>query len=127
MIQELCKELDSHEEEINTICNASPVLVANCGQDDKIEVQKAVTEISDLWESTEGACKTRKNDLTEAMKLAEQYEKSLATVSEWLDDTEKKIKEAAAVGSDVKAVKKQLTAHRVRCKAKCLITNNMIG
>ena len=82
MIQELCKELDSHKEEKIAIGNASSVLVANCGQDDKIEVQKAVTEISDLWESTEGACKARKNDLTEALKLAEQYEKSLATALE---------------------------------------------
>lgn len=114
LFQELCKELDSHEEEINAICHASPILVANCGQDHKLIVQQAVTEISDLWENTEGACKVRKNDLTEALKLAEQFEKSHSAIVEWLNDTEKKIKEVAPVGSDVKAVKKQLTAHRVR-------------
>ena len=89
------------------------MLVANCGQGDKLVVQNAVTEISDLWENTENACKTRKNDLAEVFKLAEQFEKSHGAVCEWLDVTEKKLEKVPSVGSDVKAVKKQLDAHRV--------------
>jgi DNA repair ATPase RecN len=89
-------------------------LVANCGQADKLVVQNAVTEISDLWENTENACKTRTNDLAEVFKLAEQYEKSHGAVCEWLDMTEQKLEKVPSVGSDVKAVKKQLDAHRVQ-------------
>lgn len=90
------------------------MLVANCGQGDKLVVQTAVTEISDLWENTENACKARKNDLAEVFKLAEQFEKSHAAASEWLDVTEKKLEKVPSVGSDAKAVKKQLDALRVR-------------
>lgn len=76
-------------------------------------MQTAVTEISDLWENTENACKSRKNDLAEVFKLAEAFEKSHAAVLEWLDATENKLEKVPSVGSDVKAVKKQLVAHRV--------------
>ena len=72
-----------------------------------------MTEISDLWENTENACKTRKNDLAEVFKLAEHFEKSHGAVCEWLDVTEKKLEKVPSVGSDVKAVKKQLDAQRV--------------
>lgn len=89
------------------------MLVANCGQGDKLVVQNAVTEISDLWEKTENACKARKNDLAEVFKLAEQFEKSHIAVCEWLEVTEKKLEKVPSVGSDVKAVKKQLDAQRV--------------
>ena len=72
-----------------------------------------MTEISDLWESTENACKARKNDLAEVFKLAEQYEKYHNVVCEWLDETEKKLEKVPSVGTDVKSVKKQLDAQRV--------------
>lgn len=77
-------------------------------------VQTAVTEISDLWENTENACKARTNDLAEVFKLAEQFKKSHTAVSEWLGVTEKKLEKVPSVGSDPKAVKKQLDALRVR-------------
>lgn len=113
MLQELSKELDSHEDQINTICQTSPVLVANCGQSDKLVVQNAVTEISDLWDVIENTCKSRTNDLAEVFKLAELFESSHGAVCEWLDITEKKLEEVPSVGSDAKSVKQQLDAHRV--------------
>ena len=89
------------------------MLVANCGQADKLLVQNAVTEISDLWDNLENACKARKNDLTEVFKLAEVFEEFHGAVCQWLDVTEKKLEKVPSVGSDVKSVKKQLDAHRV--------------
>lgn len=107
------KDLDSNEDVINVLCQASPVLVANASQDDKVDVHKQLTDITEQWDGIENAWSKRKSELEQTYEIAVQYQNELASIENWLTEEEKRFAEMPGVGSNAADVKKQLAEMRV--------------
>lgn len=111
--QTIRKELDTNEDIINILCQASPVLVGNASQDDKIDVHKQLADITEQWDAIENNWSKRRSDLEQTHELAVQYRSELEDIEKWLKDEESKLANMPAVGTKVGIVKKQLIQMRV--------------
>ena len=107
------KDLDSNEDLINVLCHASPVLVGNASQDDKVDVHKQLTDITEQWDAIESAWSKRKSELEQTYEIAVQYKSEVESIENWLTEEEVKFANMPAVGSNVGEVKKQLADMRV--------------
>ena len=107
------KDLDSNEDIINILCEASPVLILNASQDDKIDVHKQLSEITEQWEVLEANWIKRKTELEQTHELAVQYQSELEAIEQWLADEESVFANISPPGTKVEVVKKQLREMRV--------------
>ena len=111
--QALRHDLDSNEEIINTLCQVSPILVGKASQQDKLDVHKQLSEVTDQWDALENCWSKRKTELEQLHDLSEQYHSELEAVEKWMAEEEQKVGDQTPVGTDVKEVKKQLQNARV--------------
>eukprot|EP00794_Sanderia_malayensis_P004728 gene4728-5351_t len=105
-------DLDHNEDLINVLCQASPVLISNASQDDKIDVHKQLSEITEQWDSFENSWTKRKNDLEQVHEFAAQYHNELESVENWLTEEEKRFANMEAIGTRIEDVKRQLSEMR---------------
>ena len=114
------KDLDSNEDLINIICKASPILVACASQDDKVDVHKQLTDITEQWDALENAWSRRKVELDQTLEIAVQYKTELDSIETWLTEEEAKFENIPAVGTKAGDVKKQLVEMRVNIESYLL-------
>ena len=113
LFQSLRKDLDSNEEVINVLCQVSPILVASASQDDKVDVHKQLTDITEQWDALENAWSKRKSELEQTLEIATQYETELASIENWLTEEEAKFDNMPGMATNAAGVKKQLAEMRV--------------
>ena len=105
-------ELDSNEEVINTLCQVSPILVANASQPDKLNVHKQLSEVTDQWDNLESVWSKRKAELGNVHDLSVQYRDGLGALQQWLSNAEEDIEQKKEIGTEVNVVKEQLNENR---------------
>ena len=95
------------------LCQASPVLVSNASQDDKVDVHKQLMEITEQWDTLESNWSKRKTELEQIYETAVQFKTEVEIIIEWLVVEEEKFENMPAVGAKVGVVKEQLAEMRV--------------
>ena len=95
------------------LCQASPVLVSNASQDDKVDVHKQLMEITEQWDTLESNWSKRKTELEQIYEIAVQFKTEVEIIIEWLVVEEEKFENMPAVGAKVGVVKEQLAEMRV--------------
>ncbi len=107
------KDLDSNEEVINILCQTSPALITHASQEDKIDVHKQLTEVTDQWEALENNWSKRKSELEQVYELAVQFQTELEAVEVWLTNEENTFANMPPIGTKLDMVKRQLSEMRV--------------
>ena len=107
------KDLDSNEDLINVLCQASPILVGCASQNDKVYVHRQLTDITEQWDALENAWGKRKIELQQTLEVAIQYKTELDLIENWLTVEEAKFENMPKVATKAGDVKKQLAELRV--------------
>jgi len=118
---EIHKELDSNEDVITVLSEATPVLVAHASHENKIEVHKTLSEVTDQWDGVETAWNKRKDDLEHVKAMVIDFQKEKQSVDDWLTEQEEVSKTFAGVPADKDALRDQL--RKLRAFHRDLIKN----
>ncbi|XP_043854390.1 microtubule-actin cross-linking factor 1-like isoform X17 [Dromiciops gliroides] len=102
------EETDGLHEELEFIRILGADLIFACGETEKPEVKKSIDELNNAWENLNKTWKERLEKLEEAMQAAVQYQDTLQTMFDWLDNTVIKLCNMPPVGTDLNTVKDQL-------------------
>ncbi|XP_074073694.1 microtubule-actin cross-linking factor 1 isoform X3 [Macrotis lagotis] len=102
------EETDGLHEELEFIRILGADLIFACGETEKPEVKKSIDELNNAWENLNKTWKERLEKLEEAMQSAVQYQDTLQTMFDWLDNTVIKLCNMPPVGTDLNTVKDQL-------------------
>ena len=87
--------------------------MASASQDDKVDVHKQLTDITEQWDALENAWSKRKSELEQTLEIATQYETELASIENWLTEEEAKFDNMPGMATNAGGVKKQLAEMRV--------------
>ena len=87
--------------------------MGSASQDDKVDVHKQLTDITEQWDALENAWTKRKSELEQTLEIATQYESELASIENWLTEEEAKFENMPGIASNAGSVKKQLAEMRV--------------
>lgn len=87
--------------------------MANASQDDKVDVYKQLTDVTEQWDALENAWSKRKGELEQTLEIAIQYKAELDSIETWLTEEEAKFEKMPAVATKAGDVKKQLAEMRV--------------
>ncbi|XP_072466054.1 microtubule-actin cross-linking factor 1 isoform X4 [Notamacropus eugenii] len=102
------EETDGLHEELEFIRILGADLIFACGETEKPEVKKSMDELNNAWENLNKTWRERLEKLEEAMQAAVQYQDTLQTMFDWLDNTVIKLCNMPPVGTDLNTVKEQL-------------------
>uniref|UniRef100_A0A7N4PX91 Microtubule actin crosslinking factor 1 n=1 Tax=Sarcophilus harrisii TaxID=9305 RepID=A0A7N4PX91_SARHA len=102
------EETDGLHEELEFIRILGADLIFACGETEKPEVKKSIDEMNNAWENLNKTWRERLEKLEEAMQAAVQYQDTLQTMFDWLDNTVIKLCNMPPVGTDLNTVKDQL-------------------
>ncbi|XP_068924103.1 microtubule-actin cross-linking factor 1 isoform X4 [Petaurus breviceps papuanus] len=102
------EETDGLHEELEFIRILGADLIFACGETEKPEVKKSIDELNNAWENLNKTWRERLDKLEEAMQAAVQYQDTLQTMFDWLDNTVIKLCNMPPVGTDLNTVKDQL-------------------
>ncbi|XP_027720446.1 microtubule-actin cross-linking factor 1 isoform X11 [Vombatus ursinus] len=102
------EETDGLHEELEFIRILGADLIFACGETEKPEVKKSIDELNNAWENLNKTWRERLEKLEEAMQAAVQYQDTLQTMFDWLDNTVIKLCNMPPVGTDLNTVKDQL-------------------
>ena len=112
-MQELRSELDAHSEAVNVLCEASPVLVANCSSSDKLLVQTELAGVTSQWADIEKAWNKREAEMGDVKETATQYHNTHDPLLAKLTDLEQRLIDQPPVGTELDIVKEQLQEQKV--------------
>uniref|UniRef100_A0A2I3MQE6 Microtubule actin crosslinking factor 1 n=1 Tax=Papio anubis TaxID=9555 RepID=A0A2I3MQE6_PAPAN len=102
------EETDGLHEELEFIRILGADLIFACGETEKPEVRKSIDEMNNAWENLNKTWKERLEKLEDAMQAAVQYQDTLQSMFDWLDNTVIKLCTMPPVGTDLNTVKDQL-------------------
>lgn len=106
-------ELASNEDVIGTLSEVTPKLVEHASQENKIEVYKNLSEVTEQWEALEKAWKQRRDELEHTKAMAVDFAEEKARLEEFLTASENEVNSFAAVPSDMNELRAQLRKLRV--------------
>ena len=95
------------------LCEASPVLVANCSSSDKQLVQTELAGVTSQWADIEKTWNKREAEMGEVKETATQYHNIHDPLLAKLTDLEQRLAEQPPVGTELDIVKEQLQEQKV--------------
>ena len=110
--EDLHTELDSNEDMINSLMEATPVLVANASPENKSDVHKYLSDITDQWDNLEAQWNKKKSDMEEVKSILDDYVKNKDFVNEWLSLAENKMENKKSLPNGISEVREHLRDQR---------------
>ncbi|XP_051928415.1 microtubule-actin cross-linking factor 1 isoform X6 [Hippocampus zosterae] len=101
-------ETDGLREELEFVRTLGADLIFACGETEKPEVKKTIDEMNGAWEGLNRTWRERMERLDEAMSASVQYQDSLQSMFDYLDNAVIKLCEMTTVGTDLGTVKHQI-------------------
>ncbi|XP_053719858.1 microtubule-actin cross-linking factor 1 isoform X18 [Synchiropus splendidus] len=101
-------ETDGLREELEFVRTLGADLIFACGETEKPEVKKTIDEMNSAWEGLNRTWHERMERLEEAMTASVQYQDSLQSMFDYLDNAVIKLCEMSTVGTDLGTVKQQI-------------------
>ena len=98
---------------MSVLCEASPVLVANCSSSDKQLVQAELAGVTSQWAAIEKAWNKREAEMVDVKETSTQYHNTHDPLLAKLTDLEQRLAEQPPVGTELDIVKEQLQEQKV--------------
>ena len=95
------------------LCEASPVLVANCSSSDKQLVQSQLAGVTSQWADIEKTWTKREAEMGDVKETATQYHNTHDPLLAKLTDLEQRLTDQPPVGTELDIVKEQLQEQKV--------------
>ncbi|CAH2986630.1 unnamed protein product [Chilo suppressalis] len=108
-LQEIRHEIDHTKPEVEKVRKTGSTLMSLCGEPDKPEVKKHMEDLDQAWDTVTALYARREENLIDAMEKAMEFHDTLQNLQEFLDSAEDKFSRMGALGSDIDAVKKQIS------------------
>lgn len=80
-----------------------------CGEPDKPEVKKHIEDLDSAWDNITALFAKREENLINAMEKAMEFHETLQSILDFLDKAENKFSKLGPLGSDIEAVKRQIS------------------
>ena len=106
--EDIHKDLDGNGDVITTLSQVTPVLVGHASHENKIEVHKLLSEVTDQWETVETMWTKRKDDLETIKTMIIEFQKEKFDIDEWLTKQETVVESFAEVPADKSDLRDQL-------------------
>eukprot|EP00063_Salmo_salar_P058160 XP_014032995.1 PREDICTED: microtubule-actin cross-linking factor 1-like isoform X24 [Salmo salar] len=101
-------ETDGLREELEFVRTLGADLIFACGETEKPEVKKTIDEMNAAWEGLNRTWRERMERLEEAMTASVQYQDTLQSMFDYLDNAVIKLCDMSTVGTDLGTVKQQI-------------------
>uniref|UniRef100_A0A3Q3VYD6 Uncharacterized protein n=1 Tax=Mola mola TaxID=94237 RepID=A0A3Q3VYD6_MOLML len=101
-------ETDGLREELEFVRTLGADLIFACGETEKPEVKKTIDEMNAAWDGLNRTWRERMERLEEAMTASVQYQDSLQSMFDYLDNAVIKLCDMSTVGTDLGTVKQQI-------------------
>ncbi|XP_022818701.1 dystonin isoform X20 [Spodoptera litura] len=108
-LQEIRHEIDHTKPEVEKVRKTGSTLMSLCGEPDKPEVKKHMEDLDSAWDNITALYARREENLIDAMEKAMEFHDTLQNLLEFLDSAEDKFSRMGALGSDIDAVKRQIS------------------
>ncbi|XP_063369716.1 dystonin [Cydia amplana] len=108
-LQEIRHEIDHTKPEVEKVRKTGSHLMSLCGEPDKPEVKKHMEDLDSAWDNVTALYARREENLIDAMEKAMEFHDTLQNLQEFLDKAEDKFSRMGALGSDIDAVKRQIS------------------
>lgn len=105
-------ELDGNESIISVLAEVTPCLVNHATQEDKIDVYKKLTNITEQWDAIEATWSKRKKELEQLKVITVEFVSEQTRVEKWLDEAEENLKTYTLIPTDLQGLKDQLRSLR---------------
>jgi len=104
-------ELTSRTEQIESVKRTANNLLKTADSEDEERITTEVSRIDQAWEEIWDLCKNKTKLLKEALDQAEDLQKSINVLLEWLTDAEMKLRFSGPLAIDANEAKEQLASH----------------
>ena len=111
--EEMHNDLNSNEDVIAMLSEVTPVLVIQASQEDKIDVHKQLSDITEQWDSIEHAWAKRKEELENIKEIAVEFTNEKNHVEGWLTEAEEALKGHLDIPSDMAEIRDNLRKQRL--------------
>ena len=111
--KELHSLLNRNENIISVLAEVTPCLVNHATQEDKIDVYKKLTSITEQWDGIEAAWGKRTQELEQLKETTAEFLREVERVDTWLDEAELCLRDYTIIPSDLAGLKSQLRQLRV--------------
>ncbi|XP_060807173.1 dystonin isoform X16 [Amyelois transitella] len=108
-LQEIRHEIDHTKPEVENVRKTGSTLMSLCGEPDKPEVKKHMEDLDSAWDNITALYARREENLIDAMEKAMEFHDTLHNLQEFLDSAEDKFSHMGPLGSDIDAVKRQIS------------------
>lgn len=108
-LQEIKHEIDQTKPEVDACRQTGQKLMKICGEPDKPEVKKHMEDLDSAWDNITALYAKREENLIDAMEKAMEFHDTLQNLLLFLDKAENKFASLGPLGSDIEAVKRQIS------------------
>ncbi|XP_052120461.1 dystonin isoform X27 [Frankliniella occidentalis] len=108
-LQEIRHDIDQTKPEVDLCRQTGQKLMKICGEPDKPEVKKNIEDLDSAWDNITALYARREENLIDAMEKAMEFHETLQNLLAFLDKAEDKFARMGALGSDIDAVKRQIS------------------
>ncbi|XP_069355680.1 microtubule-actin cross-linking factor 1, isoforms 1/2/3/4/5 isoform X12 [Maniola hyperantus] len=108
-LQEIRHEIDHTKPEVEKARKTGSTLMSICGEPEKPEVKKHMEDLDSAWDNITALYARREENLIDAMEKAMEFHDTLQNLLAFLDKAEEKFSRMGPLGSDIDAVKRQIS------------------
>ncbi|CAA9998245.1 unnamed protein product, partial [Nesidiocoris tenuis] len=94
-------------------------VAANCDAAERAGIERQLRSLAERFEDLSDKAATRMTALEQAMGVAKEFQDKLNPIVDWLDRTEKKIKDMELVPTDEEKIQQKIREHNVSVSAQC--------
>lgn len=105
--------LVDRETSMSSLFTMGQEVAASADPAERKQIEKQLKELMGRFEKLSTGAEDRQEALEKAMEVAKRFQDKLAPLNEWLDKTEKKIKDFEVVPTDEEKIQQRLKEHEV--------------
>lgn len=112
--------LADRQNSLSSIFDMGNEVAANVDPRERKEIESQLKELSHRFDNLDRGATKRMDDLQKAMVVAKEFLEKITPLLEWLDKSEKKIKDMELIPTDEEKIQQRIKEHSVS-KIKLII------
>lgn len=106
--------LADRQNSLSSIFDMGNEVAANVDPRERKEIETQLKELSQRFDNLDRGATKRMDDLQRAMGVAKDFLEKITPLLEWLDKSEKKIKDMELIPTDEEKIQQRIKEHNVR-------------